>query len=196
MVGMMKTLTTSFLAALVVLPLSACTINIDVPDSSLPHMMDSGEIGTQSEVMFAQMMIPHHQQAIDMSYLALANSSSEDVRDLAERIIAGQSAEIEIMRSWSDADTVSGMMPGSTMGGMGGMATEAEVAELATLEGDAFDTEFLTLMITHHEGALVMVRMIDGSRQAEAAQLAEDIIRVQSEEIIEMTTLLETLNNA
>jgi len=41
-----------------------------------------------------------------------------------------------------------------------------------------------------------MVRMIDGSRQAEAAQLAEDIIRVQSEEIIEMTTLLETLNNA
>ena len=79
------------------------------------------------------------------------------------------------------------------MDNMGGMASEAELELLRTLSSPEFDGLFLELMIEHHEGALDMVRMIRNSGNDEVRALAEEITRVQREEIAEMRDLLERL---
>lgn len=158
-----------------------------------------------SDLMFAAMMIPHHQQAVDMSTMALEVSQSPDVRDLATRIRDGQLPEIVQMQAWLDTSGFDGeALPGNMMGyedsgemdgmprmgGMGGMATAAELEALEAMTSPEFDEEFLTLMVEHHEGALVMVRMIDNSTVSEVRTLAKDIDRVQRVEITEMNDLM------
>ena len=144
--------------------------------------------------MFAVMMIPHHQQAIDMSSVALSNpTASAEVKNLAQRIIDGQTPEIALMEGWlDDSEHMRGMPPSGEEMPMGGMASPEEMENLATLEGQDFDTQFLELMITHHEGALQMVHMIEDSALEGPAQLAQDIIRVQTAEIKEMKELLSS----
>lgn len=178
------------------LSLASCTINITVPPSMGETTMGSEVSSSFNEVeMFAEMMIPHHQQAIDMSNLALEkDSSSPELKDLARRIIAGQTPEIALMEGWreeSDQRGMTGMMSSNGEMMMGGMASDEQMKYLATMEGSEFDTEFLRLMITHHEGALRMVHMIDDSSFNEATQLAKDIVRVQTAEIEEMETMLQ-----
>jgi uncharacterized protein (DUF305 family) len=185
-----------FAISLVALSLSACTININVPSNPGFGMMNSERAEEDQVEMFAEMMIPHHQQAIDMSLIALERSDNEAVKDLAQRIIDGQTPEIELMSTWISGSGSRGMISGMGMPGMGGMASDEEKAELGTLTSPEFDRQFLTLMIEHHEGALRMVHMIDDSRVSEVAELADDIVRVQTEEIEEMNALLEGLNNA
>ena len=185
-----------FAISLVALSLSACTININVPSNPGFGMMNSERAEEDQVEMFAEMMIPHHQQAIDMSLIALERSDNEAVKDLAQRIIDGQTPEIELMSTWISGSGSRGMISGMGMPGMGGMASDEEMAELGTLTSPEFDRQFLTLMIEHHEGALHMVHMIDDSRVSEVAELADDIVRVQTEEIEEMNALLEGLNNA
>ncbi len=204
--GRMSPMPQAILRALVPVVLSmslaACTINIGLPNQNPSH--SDSPMGTSEtdsdysmrDLMFAQMMIPHHEQAIEMSELALEVSNSPELRDLAQRIIEGQSVEVDQMRGWlAEAQWDSGPMgnrdmPGSD--GMGGMASEEELAELAERRGADFDQFFFALMIEHHEGALVMVRMIAESQNPEVAGLAADIVRVQTEEIAEMESLRET----
>ena len=76
------------------------------------------------------------------------------------------------------------------------MASDAEMETLSTLGGTEFDQEFLSLMIPHHEGALRMVHMIEGSTDAEVRQLGDDYFRVQTAEIAEMEALLEEMAGA
>lgn len=145
----------------------------------------------ESEAMFATMMIPHHQQAIDMSEMALANSTNADVKRLAQQIIDAQATEIEQMQAWIEGH-------GHEVHGehdMAGMASEADLAILATLASPEFDELFLTLMIMHHEGALAMVSMLDDTDQAEAKELAKHIVEVQTAEIELMNQLLTNLGS-
>ena len=176
--------------------LSACTVNITLPPNLSSGMVGSDRNGVDEVEMFAEMMIPHHQQAIDMSELALERSSNPHIRDLSQRIIDGQTPEIELMSEWLPEGQRDSDMARMRMSGMGGMASEAEMAELETLEGEDFDRQFLSLMIAHHEGALHMVHMIDNSNSDEVSQLARDITRVQTQEIDEMTRLLRELADA
>ena len=186
-------------ATVAVVTLSACTINVNMPGSSSPSEPTTASVGAfdHRDLMFAEMMIPHHEQALEMSALALENSTNESVRDLAQRIIAGQNPEIEQMQSWLDASGGAGGHHGGggmgNMDTMGGMASEAELALLATFSSPDFDVLFLELMIDHHEGALDMVRMIRNSSNDEVRALAEEITRIQREEIAEMRDLLERL---
>ena len=191
--------------------LTSCSLTFNIgndgsPSSQRESAESSGEF-TMNELMFAQMMIPHHEQAIEMSELALSRSTNDSIRDLSERIIAGQEPEIEIMQGWLDRtdsaigdgqmgsgmDNPMGQGGKGGMGGMGGMATESELRELATLESPEFDLMFLELMIDHHEGAIDMVRMISRSDHREVSDLAEDIVRVQREEITEMFEIAGTI---
>ncbi len=145
----------------------------------------------ETETMFATMMIPHHQQAIDMSELALSNSTNQDVRKLAQQIIDAQAHEIEQMQAWIDGH-------GHEVHGdheMAGMASEEDMAKLATLESPEFDELFLNLMIVHHEGALDMVSMLDGTEEPEAKELAKHIVEVQKAEIALMNQLLQQLGS-
>lgn len=165
------------------------TSHIDHGDHS-DHSETMESMG-ESETMFATMMIPHHQQAIDMSELALANSSNADVKKLAQQIIDAQAHEIEQMQSWIDGH-------GHEVHGdhdMMGMASEEDLARLKTLKSPEFDELFLNLMIVHHEGALDMVSMLDGTDKVEAKELAQHIVEVQKAEIELMNQLLVRLSS-
>lgn len=171
--------------------------------SCSPAEVPSAEF-TQQDVMFAEMMIPHHEQAVVMGNLALEKSTNPGVISLAQKIVDGQDAEILQMKAWSEGSAPrsdsSGMdhgamghnMPGG-MGMMSGMVSEEDLVRLASLSSPDFDRLFLELMIAHHEGALEMVMMIEDSPNAEARELARAITTAQEQEIIEMRSLLEEL---
>ncbi|KGA20945.1 hypothetical protein GM51_4725 [freshwater metagenome] len=139
------------------------------------------------EIMFAQMMIPHHEQAVTMSELALSNTTTAEIVALATAIRDAQAPEIIQMQSWIDGKSESHMHDME----MGGMLSDAELAELAALKGAAFDQMFLTAMIAHHEGALDMVEMINDSSNSEVKTLAANIVTSQSAEIEAMKALLK-----
>jgi uncharacterized protein (DUF305 family) len=139
------------------------------------------------EIMFAQMMIPHHEQAVTMSELALSNTTTAEIVALATAIRDAQAPEIIQMQSWIDGKSESHMHDME----MGGMLSDAELAELAALKGAAFDQMFLTAMIAHHEGALDMVEMINDSTNSEVKTLAANIVQSQSAEIEAMKALLK-----
>jgi uncharacterized protein (DUF305 family) len=144
---------------------------------------------SNQETMFAMMMIPHHEQAVTMSDLALANSTNPAVLDLAARIKAEQAPEILQMKSWLN---VGNSMMDHDMN-MSGMLTKDDLAKLGSLKDKEFDTMFLTAMIEHHEGAIEMTKMIQDSSNPEVKTLAENIITSQTKEIAEMKELLTKL---
>ena len=141
------------------------------------------------DVMFAEMMIPHHQQAIEMSDLALKNSTNPEVLALAQEIKDAQTPEIEQMKSWG----------ASSMAHMGhmmdGMLSDEELSDLAAATGSSFDKLFLEGMIKHHEGAIDMAEMVIDSKNSEVAALAKAIIKAQRAEISKMKELLSALGN-
>ena len=149
----------------------------------------------QADIMFAQMMIPHHEQAIEMSDLILAKDGVDpEVVELAEEITAAQGPEIEQMESWLDEWGAPSMMDADDMGGaggMGGMLTDEELDELAAADGTTGTTLFLEGMIEHHEGAIDMAEQHqeDGESE-EALALSASIIDTQEAEIERMQELL------
>ena len=143
-----------------------------------------------SDQMFLQMMIPHHEQAIEMSDLALAISKNSEVLKLAEQIKAAQSAEIVSMKSWLQDAGMSEDMGHEMDHGMGGMMTAEELASLKSATGKEFDRQFLTSMIAHHEGALHMVMMIKDSEDSNLRTLYQNIVKTQTEEIEWMKRVL------
>jgi len=125
------------------------------------HNSTSQMVG--SDKMFLQMMIPHHEQAVEMSDLALSTSKNAEVLKLAKQIKGAQAPEIINMRGWL-ADAGLSEDPGHSMGnGMGAMLSDSELSALKGSKGKAFDRLFLTGMIAHHEGAVHMVMMIENS---------------------------------
>ncbi len=152
-----------------------------------------------ADVAFAQGMIPHHQQAIEMARLVPERAQSEAVRNLARQIEAAQGPEIETLTGWlRDWGMAPGGMDHGGMdhgrmdhGGMGGMMSDAEMKQLDQARGAEFDRQFLSLMIKHHEGAVAMAQTELGSGQFPAAkQLAKQIIDAQQAEIDTMRGLL------
>jgi len=140
------------------------------------------------DIMFAQMMIPHHQQAIDMSALAESRALSPEVKALASKISAEQGPEIEQMRAWLKAANAPTEM-GHQMS-MDGMLSDAELERLTNASGAEFDELFILGMIAHHEGAIEMAQMVVDSKNLEARELGAAIIKMQTLEIAELKALL------
>lgn len=157
------------------------------PAPASTHAKSLKNLG-MNEIMFAQSMAPHHQQAIEMSNLALKNASSPEVKKLAKAIIAAQSKEKAQLKYWLTATKSSMTMDHDR--GMSGMLPESSMATLKKLKGSKFDTAFLKSMIAHHKGALEMVSMLDGTKNIEAKKIAIDIRTGQSAEITLMKKLL------
>ena len=157
------------------------------PASATSHATSLKNLG-MNEIMFAQGMIPHHQQAIEMSNMALKNGASPEVKKLAKEIIAAQGKEIGQLKYWLTA-TKSSMTMDHDMG-MGGMLSKSDLIALKKLKGSKFDSAFLKAMIAHHEGALEMVSMLDRTKNSEAKKIATDIRAGQSGEITLMKKLL------
>nr|WP_238985877.1 DUF305 domain-containing protein [Kineococcus radiotolerans] len=167
------------------------------------------------DVMFAQMMIVHHQGAIEMAQMATTQASSQEVKDLAANIESAQQPEIDQMTSWLEAwgepvsaDSSTGGMDHSTMdpsadssmsgtsetSGMSGMMTEEQMTQLQNATGVDFDRMFLQMMIEHHTGAVQMAEteQQQGSNP-QALELADSIVTSQTEEISQMQQMLTTL---
>jgi uncharacterized protein (DUF305 family) len=149
----------------------------------------------RADIMFAQMMIPHHEQAIEMSDLILAKDGVvPEVVELAEEIAAAQGPEIEQMQSWLDEWGAPSMMDADDAGGMGGMdgmLTEEELDELEAADGTTGTELFLQGMIEHHEGAIDMAeRHQENGESDEALALSASIIETQTAEIERMQELL------
>jgi uncharacterized protein (DUF305 family) len=159
-----------------------------------------------ADVMFAQMMLPHHRQAVEMSNMLLEKEGIDPaVTDLATRIAAAQEPEIEQLTMWLEAwgepEEPEGGMEGHDMGSMGdggdmgsmeGMMSDEDMAALGTAEGAEAETMFLESMTAHHRGAVQMAQQeIEDGMFPEAIEMAETIVETQQAEIEEMTALLE-----
>ncbi|MET7737074.1 DUF305 domain-containing protein [Streptomyces sp. NPDC005402] len=156
----------------------------------------SADAHNAQDVSFAQGMIPHHQQAVEMAALADGRASAAEVKDLAARIEKAQGPEIETMTGWLKTwdEKVPEAMPGmdhSAHSGMAGMMDGADMEKLKKMSGKDFDSMFLTMMVEHHEGAVEMAttEKAKGGYPA-ATAMAGDIITTQNAEISEMKKLL------
>ncbi|GAA4209281.1 DUF305 domain-containing protein [Actinocatenispora rupis] len=140
-----------------------------------------------ADVMFAQMMIPHHRQAVEMAALVPSRASSTKVKDLAKQIAGAQDPEIRTMSSWLRGWGEKVPAAGDGHGGMGmddGMMSDADMAKLKAAKGTAFDTMFARMMIAHHNGAIAMARDEQrNGRNPAAVKLAKQIIRTQTAEV-------------
>lgn len=143
------------------------------------------------DVMFAQMMIPHHEQAVLMSELAPERSSDPEVLAIAREILAAQQPEIDQMKSMLDRAGAT-LMPMDSHAGhnMAGMLTDNQLAALEAATGAEFDRLFLEGMIEHHEGAIDMANDVVDSKNQEVQDLAKAIISAQQDEIARMQGLL------
>jgi uncharacterized protein (DUF305 family) len=154
----------------------------------------------EQDMAFVQGMIPHHQQAVDMSTMATERATDPKVKDLATRIGGAQDPEIKQMTGmldqWtasmeSDMPTASGM-PGMDHGSAhgSGMMTDEEMQELEQASGAAFDRLWVEMMIRHHQGAVDMASTeLQKGGNAEAKALAQQIIDAQEAEIKEMQAM-------
>jgi uncharacterized protein (DUF305 family) len=195
--------------SLIVVPVAALTLTAcggsdnkhaghSMNGHSGPSMSMSSALATAGhnaqDVMFAQMMIPHHQQAITMAEQAATKASSPEVKKLATQIENAQQPEIDKMTGWLKAWGESAPSPGGMHHRGDGMMSEQDMKKLGTLSGKAFDKAFLQMMIKHHEGAVAMARteQAQGSN-ADAKALAGSIISSQSAEITTMHNLLKNM---
>ena len=183
--------------------LASCSTN-DTPAGTSPSSSTSTQATSSAnaaDVQFAQMMIVHHQGAIEMASLAADRANRQEVKDLAHRIEQAQQPEIDTMTAWLDSwgePTLddNGAMPGMdhgdmSMGGEGGMASGEDMQRLTDAAGAQFDELFLQLMIVHHQGAVTMAQAeVDGGTNPDAVSLAKKVISDQSAEIAEMKSLL------
>ncbi|GDX21970.1 hypothetical protein LBMAG08_11970 [Actinomycetes bacterium] len=152
----------------------------------------SGDLSSD-EIMFLQMMIPHHQQAIDISDLALTKSADSELLALAKNIRDEQSAEIVKMKAWLEA-AGAGLDPGHSMGhGMGGMLSDSELAALKSATGKSFDVLWLKAMTGHHDGAIDMAAMIENAKSAEIKSFGEGIVASQSAQNKAMAAMIKRI---
>jgi uncharacterized protein (DUF305 family) len=138
-----------------------------------------------ADISFAEQMIPHHEQAIEMSEIALINTTNSEVLQLAREIKNAQSPEIAIMKSWEGVkeSTHSGHL-------MDGMLSDGKLSDLREAKGKEFDLLFLKGMIKHHEGAIVMAQEVAASKNKDVSGLSASIIATQQLEITKMNELL------
>lgn len=146
-----------------------------------------------ADVVFAQMMIPHHAQAVEMSWMILAKQGiPASVTALATRIKDSQGPEIQIMTGWlEDWDEPTEMASGHSMDGM---LDDAALQELQAARGTEAATLFLQQMIAHHEGAIRMAdRELAEGKDPKALDLSNQMVAAQTSEVKEMQDLLATL---
>jgi uncharacterized protein (DUF305 family) len=155
---------------------------------------DGDSAHNAQDVSFAKDMVPHHQQAVMMADMALTQSTSPQLKDLASRIKASQTAEISTMSGWlaewgeEATDHSSHSMDSSE--GMKGMVSDPDMSAMGTARGPDFDRLFVKHMTAHHEGAVEMAKtQLEKGRYEPAKALARDITAAQQKEIAEMAKL-------
>lgn len=150
----------------------------------------------QADAAFAQQMIPHHRQAVEMAELAESRAAAPQIKELAREIKAAQDPEITTMRGWLSAwgAAEAPAHAGHAGHGAAGMMSDEDMAELKAARGREFDRLFAEMMIEHHAGAIEMAQtQVAQGSDPEAQNLAQAIIDTQQREIDQMKRLLKRL---
>lgn len=151
-----------------------------------------------ADVSFAQDMLVHHSQALDMVELTAGRSLSPEVKQLATEIKDAQAPEIKTFTSWlnewdeevPEASADMGSMEGMDSD-MPGMMSSDDMTKLESAPDSQFQSMWLEMMIEHHEGAVDMAKeQIDKGKYEPAIKLAEEISTSQTAEVAEMKQLL------
>ncbi|WP_234543964.1 DUF305 domain-containing protein [Streptomyces shenzhenensis] len=185
--------------------LSACSSNSD--DMGGMPGMDHGSttssatatsttgVYNEADVKFAQMMIPHHEQALEMAKLANGRASDSAIKNIAAKIEKAQDPEITTLKGWLQSwakPEAMGDMPGMSMGE--GMMSGKDMKGLKSMTGAEFDKMFAQMMIQHHDGAISMAK--DEQKKghnADAKKMAGDIATGQSTEVKQLQSILDRL---
>ncbi len=149
-----------------------------------------------ADVTFATDMIPHHQQAIEMSTLAASRATNSTVKSLAAAIKSAQDPEVATMTGWLKrwGRPMPSSMSGMDMAGGTAMMSPADMAKLGKATGAAFDRMWVKMMIAHHQGAVTAARTeLARGANADAKQLAQSIVTSQTAQILQLKALLTTL---
>ncbi|RKR12581.1 DUF305 domain-containing protein [Arthrobacter oryzae] len=202
---MNKTLTISATALAAIIALAGCSTtpgsnpgstmagmgNGTTAASSRPAAADAGHNGT--DTLFAQGMIPHHAQAVEMSETMLAKQGADArIKALATKIKAAQGPEIEKMTGWLTAWNEPAQMAGGHA--MSGMMGDDDLKRLDAAQGNEAAKLFLQQMIAHHGGAVEMANAeVRSGENADAVRLGRDIASAQTREIADMKQLLAAL---
>jgi uncharacterized protein (DUF305 family) len=200
----MNTRTRTLLAALplvAALGLAGCTGTADDAEdmSGMDHgsqsHMESATGASPADVMFVTMMIPHHEQAVEMADILLAKDDVDPrVVAIAERIQAAQGPEIERMQAWLVDWGVDPDSAGTGMDHGDGMMSEDDMTALQEADGATAGKLFLEQMVVHHDGAVEMAQVaLDDAANADVLALAQQVIDDQTAEIAEMQQLAESL---
>ncbi|MFF2898979.1 DUF305 domain-containing protein [Streptomyces sp. NPDC057966] len=213
-----RTLAAAGTVAVLALALSACgsSDGSKSDGSSMPGMdhgsasasapATAGGTFNDADVKFAQQMIPHHQQAIEMAKLADGRAADPEIKKLATAIEKAQDPEINTMKGWltswgkplpsssSSMGDMPGMDHGSDGSGMPGMMSDKDMDDLAAAKGKDFDKKFAQLMIGHHQGAVTMAE--DEQKHGDnagAKKLAGAVVTAQTAEIEQMNKIIDRL---
>lgn len=166
------------------------------PTASGPVPLASDTEPEPADINFAQMMIGHHLQAIELVDLARELSSNSELLALADEIEAAQGPEIEQMSWWVAKEWGYEVLDPADHEGhaMPGMMTRDELNELATRTGADFDRAWLEAMIFHHEGAVDMANdELSAGAVSEVREMAQEVITVQEGEITVMREMIDDL---
>jgi len=160
----------------------------DMSTGSTDTNVTNSESGfNDADVMFAQMMIPHHEQALELADMALDPTlmASEQVKALASQIKAAQDPEIDVMTQWlTEWDQPLMDMSEDHSMAMEGMLSIDELGALGQLTGEEFDQAWVSAMIAHHKGAIKMADTVKAEGEsALVKELADCIIQAQKSEI-------------
>jgi uncharacterized protein (DUF305 family) len=171
------------------LAVAGCSGSEEPMDHDMSTMAgsESGDQAAHNEadMMFAQMMIPHHEQAVEMADAVLAkDGTNPEVTALATQIKAAQAPEIEQLGEWLDAWGAPRTMEGDGHAGMSGMMSEEDMQALDGATPPESDRLFQEQMIAHHEGAVEMAEEeIESGQDAAAVEMAQTIVDTQTAEI-------------
>ena len=205
----MRMLALASTALITTLVLAGCRQNNDPGMSGMDHGSSSSSPSSSeasadfnaADEMFVTMMIPHHQQAIEMADQILAKDGiDERVVALAEQIKAAQDPEIQTMKGWLEDwgipydDSMSGIGGMEGMDHGDGMMSEEDMAALESATGVEATRLFLQGMIEHHNGAIMMAETeLSNGQNPDALELAQQVIDGQSAEVTTMQEILDSL---
>ncbi|MEU0946878.1 DUF305 domain-containing protein [Streptomyces canus] len=186
--------------------LSACSdngndmsgMNHGSGNSSTSATAESGSTDfNDADVTFAQMMIPHHEQALEMAELADGRASDSEVNDIAAKIEKAQDPEIKTMTGWLKSwnkPTATESMPGMDHGSGDGMMADADMEHLKSMKGAEFDKMFAEMMVEHHNGAISMAKDEQkNGKNTDAVKMAGDVVEGQSAEVKQLQSIADRL---
>ena len=189
-----KTFFVGATAVIAALALAGCADTSTSDTSSGSSAASEAAVFNDQDVMFAQMMLPHHEQAVEMSdtLISKGDTVDSDVLALAETIKDEQGPEIDQLTTWLGdwGQDTSASMDHS----MDGMMSESDMTALEDAEGAEASRLFLEQMTEHHKGAVDMAQQeVDGGENPDAVEMAKNIVESQTAQIDQMESLLSSL---